>query len=155
MPKNLIERIDKELKEMEYQLTSELPKEIQRAAAQGDLSENAEYEAALEKQRMLQTKVRNLKKRRAELSRIDLSRLPKDRVGYGSTVVLYDLDDDREITYNLVMGEETDGDNCISITSPIGKGLLGRQEGDEVTIRVPSGEKHFEIMELTTFSEKS
>jgi len=154
MPKDLIAKIDRELKELEYELTAELPKEIQRAAAQGDLSENAEYEAALEKQRMLQTKVRNLKKRRVELSQIDLSRLPNDRVGYGSTVVLYDLDDDVEITYKLLLGEETGGNNCISISSPIGKALLGRQEGDEVTVRVPAGEKHFEILTLTTLFDQ-
>lgn len=155
MPKDLIAKIDRELKELEYELTAALPKEIQRAAAQGDLSENAEYEAALEKQRMLQTRLRNLKKRRVELSQIDLSRLPDDRVGYGSTVTLYDLDDDTEITYKLLLGEETGGgDNCISISSPIGKALLGKAEGDEVTVRVPSGEKHFEIMKLTTLADK-
>jgi len=155
MPKNLIEKLDRELKELELELTSRLPKEIQRAAAQGDLSENAEYEAALEKQRMLQAKVRKLKKRRAELSQIDLSRLPKDRVGYGSTVVLYDLDNDTEITYTLKLGEETDEENCISISSPIGKALLGKREGDEVRVRVPAGEKQFEILSLTTLFDQA
>ncbi len=153
MPKELIKKIDRELKEMEYELTQELPKEIQRAAAMGDLSENAEYEAALEKQRMLQAKLLKLKKRRVELSQIDFSRLPKDRVGYGSTVLLLDLDTDQEISYKLVMGEETDCDNCISISSPIGKALLGKREGDEVAIRIPSGTRNFEILELQTLFE--
>ncbi|MCK5880193.1 MAG: GreA/GreB family elongation factor, partial [Holophagae bacterium] len=132
MPKELINRIDRELKEMEYELTQELPKEIQRAAAMGDLSENAEYEAALAKQQMLQSKLLKLKKRRVELSQIDFSRLPKDRVGYGSKVVLFDLDEDKEISYTLVMGEEANSPDCLSISSPIGKSLLGKREGDEV-----------------------
>ena len=153
MPKELINRIDRELKEMEYELTQELPKEIQRAAAMGDLSENAEYEAALAKQQMLQSKLLKLKKRRVELSQIDFSRLPKDRVGYGSKVVLFDLDEDKEISYTLVMGEEANSPDCLSISSPIGKSLLGKREGDEVSIDIPSGTKNFEILELHTFFE--
>ena len=156
MTKELLDKLTKEIKELEYELTVTLPKEIAKAAAQGDLSENAEYEAALEKQRLLQTKLMNLKKRRAEIAQIDLSRIPKDRISYGTTVVLYDLDKDEEITYTLVMPEETEeGTDKISITSPIGKALVGKKEGDEVTVRVPSGERNFEIVEITTLHDKS
>ncbi len=155
MTKEILDKLTKEIKELEYELTVVLPKEIAKAAAQGDLSENAEYEAALEKQRLLQTKLMNLKKRRAEIAQIDVSRLPKDRISYGTTVVLYDLDRDEEITYTLVMPEETEeGSDKISITSPIGKALVGKREGDEVSVKVPSGERNFEIVEIKTLHDK-
>lgn len=155
MTKEILDKLTREIKELEYELTVVLPKEIAKAAAQGDLSENAEYEAALEKQRLLQTKLMNLKKRRAEIAQIDVSRLPKDRISYGTTVVLYDLDRDEEITYTLVMPEETEeGSDKISITSPIGKALVGKREGDEVSVKVPSGERNFEIVEIKTLHDK-
>lgn len=155
MAKKALEKLDNEIKELKYILTNVLPKEIHAAASQGDLSENAEYEAALEKQRLLQAKVRKLNKRRAEVAQMDFSKLPKDKVGYGSTVELYDLDEDKEITYTLLMPEEIeDSKKQISISSPIGKALLGKKEGDEVEVKVPSGTKNFEISELTTIHDK-
>lgn len=155
MAKKALEKLDNEIKELSYILTTTLPKEIQAAAAQGDLSENAEYEAALDKQRLLQSKIRKLNKRRAEVAIMDFSKLPNDKVGYSSTVVLYDLDEDKEVTFTLLMPEEIeDSKSEISISSPIGKALLGRKEGDEVEVKVPSGTKNFEISELTTIHDK-
>jgi len=146
-----LEKLDSEIKEMQYMLTNILPKEIHAAASQGDLSENAEYEAALEKQRLLQAQIRKLKHRRAEVAQMDFSKLPKNKVGYGSTVVLYDLDGDKELTYTLLMAEEIeDSKKQISISSPIGKALLGKEPGDEVEVKVPAGIKNFEISDLKT-----
>lgn len=154
MTKKLLARLEAEYKSMEHELTRVIPEEIRKAAAMGDLSENAEYEAALHRQRMVQTQIRNLKSRISEVSVIDVDRLPADRVGYGSIVVLLDLDTDSEITYQLVAPEDADVQNKrISLSSPIGKALMGRREGDELKIPIPSGVKNYEIMELTVYGD--
>ena len=120
----------------------------------GDLSENAEYEAARNRQDYVRARIANLRKRLADLSMIDTSRLPTDRIAYGSTVVLYDMDSSDEVTYKLVMAEDSDiAQNKISTTSPIGRGLMGRTEGDEVEIITPSGKRRFEIVKLTTIHD--
>jgi len=154
MTKKLIERMNKEFKELEYELKTTLPEEIGRAAALGDLSENAEYEAALDRQRLLQSKYRDLQKRINEVAQIDITRLPNDRGGYGSRIELLDLDDDSEVTYQLVMSEDADIKlGRISVGSPIGRALMGQREGDEVTVTIPSGVKNYEILGLKTYSE--
>jgi len=152
--KKLLKRLEQDRYDFEYELKSVVPLEIRKAAAQGDLSENAEYEAALEKQRMLQLRVRSAQKRISEIASLSLDRLPQDRVAYGSIVDLYDLDTDKELSYQLVMAEDADINKMrISVSSPIGRALIGKEEGDEVTIPIPSGVKNYEIIKLTPYSE--
>jgi transcription elongation factor GreA len=155
MFRQAIERLEKELHQLEREYRHDLPKEIKKALAMGDLRENAEYHAALERQSFVKAKIGHIKKRLLEISMIRIEALPKDRVGLGSSVVLYDLKEEKEIHYELVFSEDADvGRGHISITSPIGKGLAGRREGDEVTIQVPSGVKRFEILSLLTVHQK-
>ena len=148
---DLRKKIQLEIEKLEYELRVELPKEILKARAHGDLSENAEFHAAKERQRYVDALLVKLKLRLAELSLVDLSKIPRDRVGLGSKVVVLDLAKNEEITYKLVASEESDFANgMISTSSPIGKGLLGRKVGDEVTIPIPGGQRKLEILELTT-----
>ena len=120
----------------------------------GDLSENAEYTAARNRQDYVRARIANLRKRLADLSMIDITRLPHDRVGYGSTVKLYDVDTGDEITYTLVMAEDADIEKRkISTSSPVGRGLMGRIEGDEVEIITPAGKRRFEIIKLRTIHD--
>ena len=151
MPEEIKQKIQDELRQLEAELRTEIPQELKKAVAMGDLSENAEYEAARNRQDYVRARIANLRKRLADLSMIDTSRLPTDRIAYGSTVVLYDLDSSDEVTYKLVMAEDSDiAKNKISTTSPIGRGLMGRAAGDEVEIITPSGKRRFEIVKLTT-----
>ncbi|MCC7497440.1 MAG: transcription elongation factor GreA [Bryobacterales bacterium] len=151
---NLKKKLQEEITALELELRVELPREILRARALGDLSENAEYHAAKERQGLVNARLGQLKKRLAELSMVDFSRIPTDRVGLGSTVVVLDLNKDSEITYRLVTSEEADANHGrISTTSPIGKGLLGKQEGDTVRIQIPGGVKDLEILKLTTIHQ--
>jgi transcription elongation factor GreA len=156
MPEEIKQKIHAELRQLEAELRTEIPKELKKAVAMGDLSENAEYEAARNRQDYVRARIANLRKRLADLSMIDESRLPTDRVAYGSTVKLYDLDSEDEITYKLVMAEDADvSQNKISTISPIGRGLMGRREGDEVEITTPSGKRRFEIVKLTTIHDEA
>ena len=151
MSEEIKQKIQDELRQLEAELRTEIPQELKKAVAMGDLSENAEYEAARNRQDYVRARIANLRKRLADLSMIDTSRLPMDRIAYGSTVVLYDMDSSDEVTYKLVMAEDSDiAKNKISTTSPIGRGLMGRTEGDEVEITTPSGKRRFEIVKLTT-----
>lgn len=155
MTKQVLAKLEGELKALKQALLVEIPKEIAAAASQGDLSENAEYEQALAKRDMFQAKVVAVEKRIAEVASMDLNRLPKDRVGYGSTVTLLDLGTEVEVSYHLVLPEELDGDKAaLSISSPIGKALLGLKQGEDVEIRIPAGTKRFEVVGLTTLHEK-
>ena len=154
MSEEVKQKIQDELRQLEAELRTEIPQELKKAVAMGDLSENAEYEAARNRQDYVRARIANLRKRMADLSMIDTSRLPTDRIAYGSTVVLYDLDSSDEVTYKLVMAEDSDiTKNKISTTSPIGRGLMGRTEGDEVEITTPSGKRRFEIVKLTTIHD--
>ena len=155
MFKQAIERLERELRQLEREYRHDLPQEIKKALAMGDLRENAEYHAALERQSFVKAKIGHIKKRLLEISMIRLSSIPRDRVGLGSSVVLYDLKEEKEIHYDLVFAEDADvSRGQISVTSPIGKGLSGRREGDEVTIQVPSGVKRFKIVSLQTVHQK-
>jgi len=150
------EKIVAELKTLEYELTVELPRSLRTAAALGDLSENSEYKYARERQDYVRARVRQLRQQVAKLSSIDLTRLPTDRASYGSTLVLRDLDRDAEITYRLVTPEEADYEKgLISTSSPIGKSLLNKEEGDEVKVQTPNGVRVFEIVKLMTIHDET
>jgi transcription elongation factor GreA len=149
-------RLQAELDELEAELRIHLPKEIKRALEFGDLRENAEYRAALDRQNVVKARIRELRQRISEVGSIDLSKIPRDKAGYGSTLVLYDPKRDEELTYRLVTPEESDPQaGLISTMSPVGKSLLGREEGDEVAVRTPAGARHFEIKRLTTIHDEA
>jgi transcription elongation factor GreA len=151
----ILQKLEEQIRALEYELHNELPREIKTAREHGDLSENAEYKAAKERQEVVRARLALLKKRLADLSMIDLSKIPRDAVGLGSTVVLYDLNSENEVTYRLVTSEEADVANgAISTTSPIGRGLLGKRTGDQVQIRTPAGVKEFEILRLITIHDE-
>jgi transcription elongation factor GreA len=154
MSEDIKQKIQDELRQLEVELRTEIPQELKKAVAMGDLSENAEYEAARNRQDIVRARVANLRKRLADISMIDTSRLPTDRAAYGSTLIVYDVDSGEEITYKLVMAEDSDiSQNKISTTSPIGRGLMGKKEGDEVEISTPAGKRRFEIVKLTTIHD--
>jgi transcription elongation factor GreA len=144
-------KLHDEITALEYELRNELPKEILKARAHGDLSENAEYHAAKERQGFVNARLNQLKQRMAEMSMVDFSKIPHDRVGLGSRVVVLDVKREAQITYNLVTSEEADATNGrISTNSPIGRGLLGKEVGDVVKVQIPGGLREFEILELIT-----
>jgi len=147
-------KLQDEISTLEYELHVELPKEILKARAHGDLSENAEYHAAKDRQGFVNARLNQLKKRLAEMSMIDFSKIPRDRAGLGSTLVVLDIKRDEEITYNLVTTEEADAANGkVSTTSPIGRALLGKEVGDVVKVQSPGGVKELEILKLTTIHD--
>lgn len=149
------QKLEEELNELEEELHFKLPKEIQKAREFGDLRENAEYKAALERQSIVTARIMQIRKRLSEVKSIDLSKIPTDSVAYGSTVILIDLDRDEEVKYKLVTSEESDPDNgLISTVSPIGQGLMGKEEGDEVKIKTPQGWRNFEIKRLKTIHDQ-
>jgi transcription elongation factor GreA len=154
MPEDIKLKIQEELRQLESELRNEIPQDLKIAVAMGDLSENAEYTAARNRQDYVRARIANLRKRLADVAMIDISRLPRDRVGYGSTVELYELDTGAEVTYKLVMAEDADiAQNKISTSSPVGRGLMGRSEGDEVEITTPAGKRRFEIVKLRTIHD--
>lgn len=151
----ILQKLEEQIRALEYELHNELPREIKIAREYGDLSENAEYKAAKERQEIVRARLGMLQKRLAEFSMIDFSKIPRDSAGLGSTVVLYDLKTESEISYRLVTSEEADAANgAISTTSPIGRGVLGKKVGDVVQIRTPAGAKEFEILRLTTIHDE-
>ena len=155
MPKHVLAKLEADLKVLKQALLVEIPKEIASAASQGDLSENAEYEQALAKRDIYQNKVVSMEKRIAEVASLDISRLPKDKVAYGTRVTLLDLDSDKEVTYKLVLPEElAENPDYLSISSPIGMALVGAVEGDEVKIKIPAGVKRFEVLTLVTVHQQ-
>jgi transcription elongation factor GreA len=153
---DLKKKLQEEIAALEYELRNELPKEILKARAHGDLSENAEYHSAKERQSMVNARLGQLQARLREFSMVDMSKIPRDRVGLGSHVVVLDLKKDEEFTYNLVVSEEADvASGKISTSSPIGRGLLGKQVGDTVRIQIPDGIKELEILSLTTIHDSA
>jgi transcription elongation factor GreA len=147
-------KLQEEITALEYELRNELPREILKARAHGDLSENAEYHAAKERQGLVNARLGQLQKRLADFSMIDMSKIPHDRVGLGSRVVVLDVKTSAEITYTLVTSEEADApQGKISTASPIGKSLLGKEVGDTVKMQAPGGTKELEILELLTIHE--
>ena len=136
------------------ELHVELPREIAKARAHGDLSENAEYHAAKERQGIVNMRLGQLQARLRTLSMVDMARIPRDRVGLGSWVTVLDLTKDEEVTYQLLTSEEADvAQGRISTTSPIGKALLGKQVGDTVKVMIPGGTREMEITKLVTIHD--
>jgi transcription elongation factor GreA len=147
-------KLQDEIAALEHELRSELPKEILRARALGDLSENAEYHAAKERQRYVDARLGQLTARLREFAMVDMTKIPRDRVGLGSQVIVLDVTKDEEITYNLVTSEEADAPaGKISTSSPIGRGLLGKRAGDTVRIQIPGGMREMEIISLMTIHD--
>lgn len=154
MKSQFLKRFEDEIQALERELTRELPKEIQRARELGDLRENAEYQAAKERQRLVEARLGLLKKRASEVSLMNLSKLPRDRAGFGSTVHLREAEGNT-IVYQLVMAEDADpGRGWISTASPIGRALMGKEVGDEVTVPTPNGIREFEVVKLTTIHDE-
>ena len=138
-------RLQAELDELESELRVHLPKEIKRALEFGDLRENSEYQTALQRQTMVKARIRELRQRMSEIASIDLSKIPRDKASYGSTLLLYDAEREEEVTYRLVTPEESEpAAGVISTVSPIGRSLMGKEEGDEVVVSIPSGSRRFE-----------
>jgi len=151
---DLKKKLEEEIAALDIELRIDLPREISKARAHGDLSENAEYHAAKERQGMVNARLGQLRARLRELSMIDMSRIPRDRVGLGSSVTVMDLMKEEEITYRLVTSEDADvAAGRISTTSPIGKGLLGKQVGDTVKVQIPGGMREMEIIHLVTIHD--
>lgn len=155
MTEHIRKKLEEQIRQMEHELAHELPAEIRKAAALGDLSENAEYHMAKQRQVFVNARLGQLKKRMAELALVNLANIPRDRAAFGSTVVVYEAERDEKITYKLVTSEEADVSNgLISTTSPIGRGLIGKQVGDMVAIATPNGKREMEVLELTTIHDE-
>ena len=149
-------KLQQEIDSLEHELNIELPKEIAVARAHGDLSENAEYKFAKERQGYVNAKIGQLKKRMGDLGMLNLTNIPRDRSGYGSRIVVLDMQRSIEVEYKLVSTEEADVEKgLISTTSPIGRALLNRKVGDEVQVATPAGQKEFEVVRLVTIHEEA
>jgi transcription elongation factor GreA len=148
-------KLQDEIAALEHELHTELPKEIKVARAHGDLSENAEYKYAKERQGYVAARLGQLHQRMADLSMLNLSNLPKDRAAYGSRIVVLDVVKETKIEYKLVTVEEADAaKGLISTTSPIGRALLGKKKGDEVKVTTPAGIKEYEVVQLITIHDE-
>ena len=153
MKSKLLRRFEDEIRALDRELKHDLPKEIQKAREHGDLRENAEYQAAKERQRLVESHISLLQKRVSEVSLMNLDRLPRDRVAFGSTVELRE-GEGGTVTYELVMAEDADpGKGLISTASPIGRALVGKEVGDEVRVPTPSGVREFEVVKLVTLHD--
>jgi transcription elongation factor GreA len=149
-------KLQEEIDALEHELVHELPKEIKKAAALGDLSENAEYHMAKQRQEFVKARVRQLGKRLAELSMINMNNIPRDKVGLGSKVKVYDNTKGEEVEYKLVTSEESDvAAGKISTTSPIGRALLNKKVGDEAVVVTPNGKRELEILSLSTIHDEA
>ena len=156
MKAQLIKKFEDELMTLDKELKTELPQEIKRARELGDLRENAEYHAAKERQRLVEAKISLLKKRISDIHMMNIDRIPHDKVGFGSTVHLKDDATSAITVYQLVMPEDADVDHgLISTASPIGRALLNKEEGDEVTVTTPSGSRRFELVKLSTIHDEA
>jgi transcription elongation factor GreA len=154
MLEELKDKLDDEIERLTHELQVTLPAGIQKAVEHGDLRENAEYKSALERQQFVQARLNHLTRRRGELSNIDLTQIPSDRVGFGSKVTVRDLRTRTEETYTLVFGDYIDVDTGqISLASPLGQSLIGKSVGDEVVLQLPRGERRLRIETLITLPE--
>ena len=156
MTEHIKKKLEQEIQVLEHELNHELPKELKKAVAMGDLSENAEYHMAKQRQEFVRARLGQLKKRMAELSLVNMSNIPKDKAAIGSTIVVFDSFKGEEIEYKLVTSEESDvTKGLISTTSPIGRALLGRKVGDVSEVVTPNGKRELEILKLTTIHDEA
>jgi transcription elongation factor GreA len=154
MKDRILKRFNEEIAVLERELKIDLPKEIQRARELGDLRENAEYKAAKERQEIVNARIAMLKRRAGEIALMNLDRIPRGRAGFGSTVELRSSTGENVI-YQLVMPEEADVEKgLISTSSPIGRAILNKEEGDEIDVTTPSGKRNFELIKLTTIHDE-
>ncbi len=154
MLEELKQRLDDEIERLAHELQVELPRAIQKAVEHGDLRENSEYKSALERQQFVQARLNHLSRRRGELSNIDLTEIPQDRVGFGSKVTVVDLKTKDEEVYTLAFGDYIDLDTGqVSMASPLGTSLLGKKVGDEVLLQLPRGERRLRVKDLITLPE--
>ena len=155
MTEHIKKKLEEEIRALEYELTTELPKEIKKARALGDLSENAEYHMAKQRQEFVNARLGQLKKRAGELALVNMTNIPKDKVAFGSVITVYDSTKDEKIIYRLVTSEETDvAKGLISTTSPIGKSLMGKKVGDTVVVVTPNGKRELEVLKLSTIHDQ-
>ncbi len=155
MTEQIKRKLQEEMNALEHELVHDLPQEIKKAAALGDLSENAEYHMAKQRQEFVKARLRQLGARMAELALINMDNIPKDKVGLGSTVRVYDNSKNAEVEYKLVTSEESDVTaGKISTSSPIGRALLNKKVGDTAAVVTPNGNREMEILTLTTIHEQ-
>ncbi len=148
-------KIEGEIANLARELTVELPERIKIAMEHGDLRENADFKAAKERQAFVEARLNHLTSRMTDLSKIDITQMSYDKVGFGSTVIINDLDLDEDFTFTITAGDFIDLDaGQVSLASPIGRGLLGAKEGDEVTIKLPAGERRYKLLRLTTLPQQ-
>jgi transcription elongation factor GreA len=153
MKERLIKKFEDEIAALNHELKLELPKEIKRARELGDLRENAEYQAAKERQRLVEARISMLQKRVSEIALINVDRIPKDRAGFGSTLHVVENNGEK-LVFQLVMPEDADAEKgLISTTSPIGRAFLNKEEGDSVSVTTPGGRREFEITKLYTIHD--
>ena len=156
MSSDIKKKLEGEIQTLERELREELPRALKTAAALGDLSENADYQAARERQDFVRVRLGHLKQRLADLSLINFDKIPRDRISLGSTVIVLDVDKNQETTYKLVTSEDADVvAGLISTTSPIGRSLLNKREGDTVEVKIPSGTRTFEVLRFTTMHDRT
>ncbi len=156
MPEHIKKKLQEEIDLLEHELNHELPKELKKAVAMGDLSENAEYHMAKQRQEYVRARLGQLKKRMADLSLINMANIPRDRAALGSTLRVYDSTKDEEIEYKLVTSEESDvAKGLISTTSPIGRALMGKKVGDTTTVVTPAGKRELEVLSLSTIHDEA
>jgi len=156
MTEQIKKKLQDEINTLERELAHELPKELKRAIALGDLSENAEYHMAKQRQEYVKARLRQLGRRMADLSLINMDNIPKDKVGLGSTVKVYDNSKNEEVEYKLVTTEESDvAAGKISTSSPIGRALLNKKVGDTTAVVTPNGKRELEILKLTTIHDEA
>lgn len=155
MPEHIRKKLEDEIRTLEHELNHELPKELKKAVALGDLSENAEYHMAKQRQEFVRARLGQLTKRMADLSLVNMNNIPKDKAGLGSRVRVFDSTKNEEINYKLVTSEESDvTQGLISTTSPIGRALIGKKVGDTVTVVTPNGNRELEVLTLATIHDE-
>lgn len=156
MTEHIKKKLEDEIHTLEHELNHDLPKELKKAVAMGDLSENAEYHMAKQRQEFVRARLGQLKKRMGELSLVNMNNIPRDKAALGSTVLVYDSTKDEEIEYKLVTSEESDvTKGLISTTSPIGRAIMGKKVGDTTTVVTPNGNRELEVLKLTTIHDEA
>jgi transcription elongation factor GreA len=156
MPEHIKKKLEEEIRALEHELTHDLPKEIKKAVAMGDLSENAEYHMAKQRQEFVNARLGQLKRRMGELALVNLTNIPKNCAAFGSRVRVFDNFKEEEIEYKLVTSEESDvSKGLISTTSPIGKALMGKKVGDTAVVVTPNGKRELEVLKLITIHDEA